>query len=79
MPEPHSPWAEQAWIDGRWQMAVESVTGFTGGGRRNSAQMFLSLKPRDQRAKPRGKPVVDCDKDATEINGVHKDADNRSS
>ena len=29
--------------------AVESVTGFTGGGRRNSAQMFLSLKPRDQR------------------------------
>ncbi len=29
--------------------AVESVTGFTGGGRRNSAQMFLTLKPRDQR------------------------------
>ena len=25
--------------------AVESVTGFTGGGQRNSAQMFLSLKP----------------------------------
>ena len=25
---------------------VQSVTGFTGGGQRNSAQMFLTLKPR---------------------------------
>ncbi len=29
--------------------AVENVTGFTGGGQRNSAQMFLTLKPRSQR------------------------------
>ena len=29
--------------------AVENVTGFTGGGQRNSAQMFLTLKPRAQR------------------------------
>ncbi|NBS73085.1 MAG: multidrug transporter subunit MdtC [Betaproteobacteria bacterium] len=29
--------------------AVEHVTGFTGGGQRNSAQMFLSLKPRKDR------------------------------
>ncbi|XAH22920.1 multidrug efflux RND transporter permease subunit [Xylophilus sp. GW821-FHT01B05] len=29
--------------------AVEHVTGFTGGGQRNSAQMFMSLKPLGQR------------------------------
>ena len=29
--------------------AVENVTGFTGGGQRNAAQMFVSLKPRAQR------------------------------
>ena len=29
--------------------AVDNVTGFTGGGQRNSAQMFVSLKPRAQR------------------------------
>ncbi|MDP3135872.1 MAG: efflux RND transporter permease subunit, partial [Burkholderiaceae bacterium] len=29
--------------------AVESVTGFTGGSRRNTAQMFLSLKPLSER------------------------------
>jgi len=29
--------------------AVENVTGFTGGGQRNTAQMFMSLKPRSQR------------------------------
>ena len=29
--------------------AVENVTGFTGGSQRNSAQMFLSLKPLSQR------------------------------
>jgi multidrug efflux pump len=30
--------------------AVEHVTGFTGGGQRNAAQMFLSLKPKGERA-----------------------------
>jgi multidrug efflux pump len=30
--------------------AVENVTGFTGGGQRNTAQMFMSLKPRSQRS-----------------------------
>ena len=29
--------------------AVESITGFTGGGQRNTAIMFMSLKPRSQR------------------------------
>ena len=29
--------------------AVESVTGFTGGGQRNSGFMFISLKPRAER------------------------------
>ena len=29
--------------------AVENVTGFTGGGQRNTAQMFMALKPRSQR------------------------------
>ena len=29
--------------------AVESVTGFTGGGRRNGGFMFISLKPRSER------------------------------
>jgi multidrug efflux pump len=29
--------------------AVDNVTGFTGGGQRNAAQMFVSLKPRAQR------------------------------
>ena len=29
--------------------AVEHVTGFTGGGQRNAAQMFVSLKPRSER------------------------------
>ena len=29
--------------------AVDNVTGFTGGGQRNSAQMFLTLKPRSER------------------------------
>ena len=29
--------------------AVEHVTGFTGGSQRNSAQMFMSLKPRKER------------------------------
>ena len=29
--------------------AVANVTGFTGGGQRNSAQMFVSLKPRAER------------------------------
>ncbi len=29
--------------------AVDNVTGFTGGGQRNSAQMFITLKPRAQR------------------------------
>jgi multidrug efflux pump len=29
--------------------AVESVTGFTGGGTRNSAQMFIALKPLAER------------------------------
>ena len=29
--------------------AVENVTGFTGGGQRNTAMMFMSLKPRSQR------------------------------
>jgi len=29
--------------------AVESVTAFTGGGQRNSAQMFIALKPLKQR------------------------------
>jgi len=28
---------------------VQNVTGFTGGGQRNSAQMFLTLKPRTSR------------------------------
>jgi multidrug efflux pump len=30
--------------------AVENVVGFTGGGQRNSAFMFVNLKPREQRA-----------------------------
>ena len=30
-------------------VAVESVTAFTGGGQRNSAQMFIALKPLKQR------------------------------
>ncbi|WP_022982278.1 efflux RND transporter permease subunit [Ideonella sp. B508-1] len=30
--------------------AVASATGFTGGGQRNSANMFISLKPRSQRS-----------------------------
>ncbi len=29
--------------------AVENVTGFTGGGQRNTAQMFMALKPRSLR------------------------------
>jgi len=29
--------------------AVDNVTGFTGSGQRNSAQMFLTLKPRSER------------------------------
>ncbi len=29
--------------------AVENVTGFTGGGQRNTAQMFMALKPLSQR------------------------------
>ena len=29
--------------------AVANVTGFTGGGQRNAAQMFVSLKPRTER------------------------------
>jgi multidrug efflux pump len=29
--------------------AIDSVTAFTGGGQRNRAQMFISLKPRKQR------------------------------
>ncbi len=29
--------------------AVAHATGFTGGGQRNAANMFISLKPRDQR------------------------------
>jgi multidrug efflux pump len=29
--------------------AVESVTGFTGGGQRNAGQMFIALKPLEQR------------------------------
>ena len=29
--------------------AVENVTGFTGGGQRNTASMFISLKPMSQR------------------------------
>ena len=29
--------------------AVENITGFTGGGQRNTAQMFMTLKPRSQR------------------------------
>jgi multidrug efflux pump len=29
--------------------AVESVIGFTGGGQRNSARMFIALKPHDER------------------------------
>ena len=29
--------------------AVDNVTGFTGGGQRNAAQMFLTLKPRTER------------------------------
>jgi multidrug efflux pump len=29
--------------------SVDNVTGFTGGGQRNSAQMFISLKPRAER------------------------------
>ena len=29
--------------------AVANVTGFTGGGQRNSANMFISLKPRNER------------------------------
>jgi multidrug efflux pump len=29
--------------------AVDNVTGFTGGGQRNSAQMFITLKPRSER------------------------------
>ena len=29
--------------------AVDTVTGFTGGGQRNTAQMFLSLKPLSER------------------------------
>ncbi len=29
--------------------AVANVTGFTGGGQRNSANMFISLKPRSER------------------------------
>jgi len=32
--------------------AVESVTAFTGGGQRNSAQMFIALKPLKQRNEP---------------------------
>jgi multidrug efflux pump len=30
-------------------LAVESVTGFTGGGRRNGGFMFISLKPKSER------------------------------
>jgi len=30
--------------------AVATATGFTGGGQRNSANMFISLKPRSERA-----------------------------
>ena len=33
----------------RQDPAVENVIGFTGGGQRNSGQMFISLKPLDQR------------------------------
>ncbi len=33
----------------RQDPAVENVTGFTGGGQRNTANMFMSLKPLDQR------------------------------
>ena len=29
--------------------AVDNVTGFTGGGQRNSAQMFITLKPKRER------------------------------
>ncbi len=29
--------------------SVDNVTGFTGGGQRNSAQMFITLKPRNER------------------------------
>ena len=29
--------------------SVDNVTGFTGGGQRNSAQMFITLKPRAER------------------------------
>ena len=29
--------------------SVDNVTGFTGGGQRNSAQMFITLKPRSER------------------------------
>ena len=31
------------------ESAVDNVTGFTGGGQRNSAQMFITLKPRSER------------------------------
>ncbi len=33
----------------RQDPAVENVIGFTGGGQRNGGQMFISLKPLDQR------------------------------
>ena len=33
----------------RQDPAVENVIGFTGGGQRNTGQMFISLKPLDQR------------------------------
>ena len=33
----------------RQDPAVENVIGFTGGGQRNNGQMFISLKPLDQR------------------------------
>ncbi|MBV8034668.1 multidrug efflux RND transporter permease subunit [Roseateles sp.] len=33
----------------RTDPAVANVTGFTGGGQRNSANMFISLKPRSER------------------------------
>jgi len=38
--------------------AVESVTGFTGGGTRNSAQMFMALKPLDERQESAARVVA---------------------
>jgi multidrug efflux pump len=38
--------------------AVESVTGFTGGGARNSAQMFMALKPLEDRKEPATRVVA---------------------